>query len=139
MSNSTSSTSTVCRVRQMWSHTNPYAPKPTHGLAVPNLMWMSRNFNTSLQMPILAVSYGTRSMSLSCRVEEIWSHKITRTVKTWFTSMTHGSNCDGDVTMLEHVFINLNLCCIQRYKFRVCRGKGSRDTVTQIYLCAPKS
>ena len=42
------------------------------------------------------------------------------------------SNCDGDVTILEHVFINLNFCCIQWYKFHVCRGKGSRDTVTQI-------
>ena len=51
--------------------------------------------------------------------------------EAWFTSRTHSSNCDGDVTMLEHVFINLNLCCIQWYKFRVCRGKGSRDTVTQ--------
>ena len=59
--------------------------------------------------------------------------------ETWFTSRTHSSNCDGDVTMLEHVFINLNLCCIQWYKFRVCRGKGSRDTVTQIYPCASKS
>ena len=33
--------------------------------------------------------------------------------------------------MLEHIFINLNLCCIQWYKFGVCRGKGSRDAVTQ--------
>ena len=50
------------------------------------------------------------------------------------------SNCDGDVAMLEHVFINLNLCCIQCYKFHVCIGKeDSRDTVTQIYQCAPKS
>ena len=47
--------------------------------------------------------------------------------------------CDGDVTLLEHVFINLILCCIQWYKFRVGEGKGSRDTVTQTYPCAPKS
>ena len=55
--------------------------------------------------------------------------------ETRFTSRTHSSNDDGDVTMLDHVFINLNLCSIQWYKFRVCRGKGSRDTVTQIYPC----
>ena len=86
-------------------------------------------------MPILAVSYSTSSMSWSCRVQEIWSHKITnayRTMKRDFTSRIHSSNCDGDVTMLEYVFIYLNLCCIQWYKFRVCTGKGSRDTVTQI-------
>ena len=56
--------------------------------------------------------------------------------ETWFTSRTHSSNCDGDVTILEHVFINLNLCCIQWYTFRVCGGKGSRDTVhkfTRVY------
>ena len=55
--------------------------------------------------------------------------------ETRFTSRTHSSNYDGDVTMLDHVFINLNLCCIQWYKFRVCGGKCSRDTVTQIYPC----
>ena len=44
---------------------------------------------------------------------------------------------DGDVTMLKHVFINLNPCCVQWYKFRVHRGKGSGDTVTQIYPFAP--
>ena len=55
--------------------------------------------------------------------------------ETWFTSRTHSSNYDGVVTMLDYVFINLNLCCIQWYKFHVCRGKGSRDTVTQIYPC----
>ena len=55
--------------------------------------------------------------------------------ETWFTSRTHSSNYDGVVTMLDYVLINLNLCCIQWYKFRVCRGKGSRDTVTQIYSC----
>ena len=50
VSNSTSSMSTVNRVREIWSHriTNAYVPRPTHGLAVPNLMWMSRYFNTSL-------------------------------------------------------------------------------------------
>ena len=53
--------------------------------------------------------------------------------ETWFTSRTHSFNCDGDVTMLEHVFINFNLCCIQWCKFRVCRGKGSRDTVTRVH------
>ena len=41
--------------------------------------------------------------------------------------------------MLKHVFINLNACCIQWYKFHVHRGKGSGDTVTQIYPFAPKS
>ena len=55
------------------------------------------------------------------------------------TSRTTSFNCGGNVTMLEHVFINLNLCCIEWYKFHVCRGKGSRDTITQIYPCASKS
>ena len=65
VSNSTSSMSTVCRVWEIWPHriTNAYVPKPTHGLAVPNLVWMSRYFNTSLKVPILAVSYGTSSMT----------------------------------------------------------------------------
>ena len=50
VSNSTSSMSTVCGVQEIWSHriTNAYVPKPKHGLAVPNLMWMSQYFNTSL-------------------------------------------------------------------------------------------
>ena len=50
VSNNTNSMSTVGRVREIWSHriTNAYIPKPTHGLAVPNLMWMSRYFSTSL-------------------------------------------------------------------------------------------
>ena len=43
VSNNRNSMSTVCRVREIWSHriTNAYIPKPTTGLAVPNLMWMS--------------------------------------------------------------------------------------------------
>ena len=83
----------------MWSHriTNAYVGKPTHGLAVPNLMWMSAHFDTSLQMPILAVSYGTSSMSLSCRVQEIWSHKITKAYRTMkhglLQGLDHSSNC----------------------------------------------
>ena len=32
------------------------------------------------------------------------------------------------------IFINLNLSCIQWYKFCVCRGKGSRDTVRRIKI-----
>ena len=59
--------------------------------------------------------------------------------ETQFTSRTHNSKCDGDVTMLKHVFINLNPCCVQWYEFHVHRGKGSGDTVTQIYPFAPKS
>ena len=59
--------------------------------------------------------------------------------ETWLTSRTHSSNCDGDITWLEHVFIKLILCSIQWYKFCVCRRKGSRDRVTQNYRCAPKS
>ena len=37
-------------------------------------------------MPILAVSYSISSMSLSCRVQKIWSHKITNAYRT----MKHG-------------------------------------------------
>ena len=75
-------------------------------------------------------------------VQEVWSHKNYQCVQNHeicFTSTTHSSNCDGEDTMLEHVFIHLNLYCIQWYKFRVCRGKSSKDTVTQIYPCASKS
>ena len=50
--------------------------------------------------------------------------------KTQLTSKIHNPKCDGDVTMLKHVFINLNPCCVQWYKFHVHRGKGSGDTVT---------
>ena len=32
----------------------------------------------------------------------------------------------------KHVFINLNPCCVQWYKFHVHRGKGPGDTVTHI-------
>ena len=39
--------------------------------------------------------------------------------ETQLTSRTHNSKCDGDVTMLKHVFINLNPCCVQWYKFHV--------------------
>ena len=137
--------STVCRVQGMWSHriTNAYVRKPTHGLIVPNLMWMSGHFDTSLQLPILAVSYGISSVSLSCRVQEIsmvtQNYQCVQNHETWFISRTHSSTCDGDVTILKHVFRNLNPCCIQWYKFRGCWGKGSTDTVTQIYPCAPKS
>ena len=34
--------------------------------------------------------------------------------------------------MPEHVFINLNLAIVE---FCVCRGKGSRDTVTNLPAC----
>ena len=63
------------------------------------------------------------------------NYQCVQSHETWFTSRTHSSNYDGVVTMLDYVFINLNLSCIQWYKFRVCRGKSSRDTVTQIYSC----
>ena len=51
----------------------------------------------------------------------------------------YNSKYNGDTTMFEHVFINLNPFCLQCYKFHVHRGKGSGDTVTQIYSFAPKS
>ena len=60
-------------------------------------------------------------------------------VQNQFTSRTHSSNRIGVVTWLEHVFIKFNLCCIQWYRFCVCRRKGSRDRVTQNDQCAPKS
>ena len=75
---------------------------------------------------LLAMSYGTSSMFLSCRVQKIWSHKITKCVQnheTCFTSRTHSSNCDGDVTMLEHVFINLNLAVSNGTSFVSVEGK----------------
>ena len=56
--------------------------------------------------------------------------------ETQFTSRTHNFKCDGDVTMLKHVLLNLNPCCVHWYKFHVHRGK---DTVTQICPFAPKS
>ena len=33
------------------------------------------------------------------------------------------------ITMLKDVFINLNPCCVQWYKFHVHRGKGSGDGI----------
>ena len=81
-------------------------------------------------MCLLTRVYGMVTQNYQC---------VQKNHETWLTSKTHSSNCDGDVTLLEHVFINLNLCCIQQYKFRVCRRKGSRDTVTQIFLRASKS
>ena len=53
-----------------------------HRFPVPNLMWTSLYFNTSLSMQIFAVSHSTSSMSISCcMVQEIWSHKIIKTTK----------------------------------------------------------
>ena len=95
----------------------------------------ARSSNMSLQMPIFAVPYCASSMSLSGTVLELWSHKITNAYRTMKHGLLQGSNYDGVITMLDYVFINLNLCCIQWYKFHVCRGKGLRDTVTQIYSC----
>ena len=40
-------------------------------LAVSNFLWMSVYFNMSLLMSIFAVSHGTSSTSISCRVREI--------------------------------------------------------------------
>ena len=51
----------------------------------------------------------TDSMSISCRVQEMWSqnYQCVQNHETWFTSKTRSSNCDGIFTMLEHTFINL--------------------------------
>ena len=49
---------------------------------------------------LLAVSNGTSSTSITSTVQEIWSWNTV-------TSRNHSSNCDGDVTILEHVFILL--------------------------------
>ena len=84
VSNSISSTSTVCRVREIWPHrvTNAYIPKPTHGLTVPNLMWMSWYSTYPYKcQPLLCPV-----VILSCRVQEIWSHKMTNAYRT----MKHG-------------------------------------------------
>ena len=51
------------------------------------------------------------------------NYQCVRNHEIWFPSRTHSSNYDGDVTMLELVFINRTLCCIQWYKFHVCRGR----------------
>ena len=47
------------------------------------------------------------------------------------------SNCDGDVTMLEHVFINLNLCCIQclQVSFLYREGGFKRYSHTNLPVC----
>ena len=86
---------------------------------------------------IFPCNFGNKRMRLLTRVYGMvtQNYQCVQNHETWFTSRTHSSNYDGVVTMLDYVLINLNLCCIQWYKFRVCRGKGSRDTVTQIYSC----
>ena len=43
--------------------------------------------------------------------------------ETWFTSRTHSSNCDGDVTILEHVFINLNFAVSNGTSFMSVEGR----------------
>ena len=97
----------------------------------------ARSSNMSLQMPIFAVSYHISSMSLSCMVQEIWSHKITNAYRAMKHGLLQGLTAPimMGLSLCLIVFINLNLSCIQWYKFRVCRGKSSRDTVTQIYSC----
>ena len=131
-------------VTQMWSHriTNAYVRKP-------NTWACSSKFNvnvTTLQQilinanPCCVLRYKFHVFKLYGSGDMVTqNYQCVQNHETWFTSRTHSSDCDGDVTILEHIFINLNLCCIQWYKFRVCGGKGSRDTVTQIYPCAPKS
>ena len=129
VSNSTCSMSTVRRVREIWSHkiTSAYVPKPTqfqHVLTNANLCCVLRYKFHVFKLYM----YGSGGMVTQ-------NYQCVQNHETWFTSRTHSSNYDGVVTMLDYVFINLNLCCIQWYKFHVCRGKGSRDTVTQIYSC----
>ena len=105
MSLRTSSMSTVCRVREMWSHriTNVYISKPTHELAVPNLMWMSQYFNTSANPYCIRVSNGINSMSLSCRVQEIWSHKITN------------AHCKNKIVVLTICLVTTIVCDCPSY------------------------
>ena len=57
--------STVCTVWEIWSHriTNEYVPKPTHGLAVPNL-W-GCHFNTSLHYLLWVSSHFLRQCHLA--------------------------------------------------------------------------
>ena len=94
--------------------------------------WMFRGI---LQIQIACCALLCKFHVIKWYVLELWSHKITNAYRTMKHGLLQGSNYDGVITMLDYVFINLNLCCIQWYKFHVCRGKGLRDTVTQIYPC----
>ena len=86
-------------------------------------------------MSILAVPNGISAMSIGCRVQEIWSHKINNPYRTMKHGLLQGLTAPNEMGLsLEHVIIN----CVQWYKFHVRRGKGAGDTVTKIYPRAPK-
>ena len=80
----------------------------------------------------LPVTYITNSMLISCRVQEICSHKTNdayRIMKT-FTSRTHSSNCNGDVIILEYIFGSRNLCCTNNTSFMSIEGRFKRYSHT---------
>ena len=80
-----------------------------------------------------AVSYGTSSMSLSCRVHT----KLPRSTEPW--NMAYFKDSQLQLWWGCHYawarLINLNLCCNQLYKLHVCGGKGSRDSHTNFPVC----
>ena len=65
---------------------------------------------------LLAVSYGTSSMSF--KLQSSWSHKITNAYRTMKHGLLQGLTAPiaMGITMLEQVFINVNLSCIQWYQ-----------------------
>ena len=125
----TSSMSLSCRVQEIWSYkiTNAYRTVKhclIQGLTAPIVMGMSLCLNMSLYTSVFAASNGTSFVSVEGRVQEIQSHKLTRVHQNhekWFISRAHSSISGGDVIILLHTIINVNLCCIQRFESHVHR------------------
>ena len=58
----------------------------------------------------LAVSDSAVFISIDCRVQEIWSHKITNAYRTMKHALIQGLSAPNVTRMLEHVFIKPLLC-----------------------------
>ena len=70
---------------------------------------------------IFALPNGTNSLSTGCRVQEIRSYEVTNMYVNHTCSISQACSSKSyvDASVLQHVFINANLCCLPWYKFHV--------------------
>ena len=81
------------------------------------IMYICLGFMPSL-LHVLAVSNSTSSMFTLCRVWEIWSQNY-QCVRTQANTWARSSKFNVDVTILQHILMNDNPCCVLWYKFHV--------------------
>ena len=74
-------------------------------------------------------------MFIGCMVQEIWSHNVyVQNYETWLVSWACSSKSNVDVTVLQHILINANLCCLSWYKLYVHKLHRSADMVTKLSM-----